>query len=151
MKRSILIVLVIVAAGIGGIVGSLVTMKFFGFAGEPYASIENRQQSVLANYSNDTSYNVPQGLNFLNAAKKVTSGVVHIRTSYGPGDFSANPLENLDFQPRSSGSGVIISEDGFIVTNNHVVEDASNIEIVMNNNQRYFAKVIGTDPTTDLA
>jgi Do/DeqQ family serine protease len=52
---------------------------------------------------------------------------------------------------RSSGSGVIISDDGYIVTNNHVIEEASNIEIVMNNNQRYFAKLVGTDPTTDLA
>src|SRR6218665_3552312 len=149
MKRSILIILVIVAAGIGGIVGSLTTLKLFGLTGEPYSSIEDHQRLVLANYSRDTSYNVPQGLNFLDAAKKVTSGVVHIRTSYGPGDFSANPLEMyLESPARSSGSGVIISDDGFIVTNNHVVEDASNIEIVMNNNQRFFAKVIGTGPTT---
>lgn len=152
MKRSILIVLVIAAAGIGGILGSLVTLKFFGLDGTSYTSIENRQKSVFANYTRDTAYNVPQALNFLDAAKKVTSGVVHIRTSYGPGEFSTNPLEMyLGSPPRSSGSGVIISDDGYIVTNNHVVEDASNIEVIMNNNQRYFAKVVGTDPTTDLA
>lgn len=152
MKRSILILLVIVAAGIGGIMGSLVTIKFFGLGGETYNSIEDRQRSVLTSYSRDTAYNIPQGLNFLDAAKKVTSGVVHIRTSYGPGDFSSNPLEMyLESPARSSGSGVIISDDGYIVTNNHVVEDASNIEVVMSNNQRYFAKLIGTDPTTDLA
>ena len=68
MKRSILIVVVIVAAGIGGIVGSLFTMRFFGLAVEPYTSIDDHQQSVLTNYSRDTSYNVPQGLNFLDAA-----------------------------------------------------------------------------------
>src|SRR5690348_1704584 len=111
MKRSILIVLVIVAAGIGGIVGALVTMKFFGLAGPSYASIEDRQRSVLTNYSRDTAYSVPPGLNFLAAARKVTSGVVHIRTSYGPGDFSVNPLEMvLESPARSSGSGVIISD-----------------------------------------
>jgi len=152
MKRSILILLVVVAAFIGGILGSLVTMKYLGFANEAYTSIEARQQSVLTNYSRDTAYQVPQGMNFLNAAKKVTSGVVHIRTSYGPGDFSVNPLElYLESPSRSSGSGVIISDDGYIVTNNHVVEDANSIEVVMNNNQRFYAKLIGTDPTTDLA
>jgi Do/DeqQ family serine protease len=51
----------------------------------------------------------------------------------------------------SSGSGVIISDDGYIVTNNHVVEDADVIEITLNDNRNYEAKVIGTDPTTDLA
>lgn len=153
MKRSFLIILVIVAAGIGGILGALVTVKYFGLAGTSYMSIDDRQRSVLTNYSYDTSYNVPQALNFLSAAKKVTSGVVHIRTTYAPGDFSINPLEAyFDApSPRSSGSGVIISDDGYIVTNNHVVEDANGIEVVMNNNQRFFAKLIGTDPTTDLA
>lgn len=152
MKRSMLIVLVVVAAGIGGILGALATLNLFGLTGNSYTSIEQRQQSRLANYITDTSYNVPVGLNFLEAAKRVTPGVVHIRTSYGPGEFSLNPLENyIESQPRSSGSGVIISDDGYIVTNNHVVEDASNIEVVMNNNQRYFAKLVGTDPSTDLA
>lgn len=152
MKRSILIFIVIVAAGIGGLVGSFVTIRLLGFPSEYYTSIEDRQQSVLANYSRDTSYNVPHGLNFLEAANKVTPGVVHIRTSYGPGDFSSNPLEMYLGSPaRSSGSGVIISDDGYIVTNNHVVEDASNIEVVMNDNKRFFAKLIGTDPSTDLA
>ncbi|HAH39238.1 MAG TPA: deoxyribonuclease HsdR, partial [Algoriphagus sp.] len=47
--------------------------------------------------------------------------------------------------------GVIISEDGYIVTNNHVVDGASQIDISLENNKRYVAKVIGTDPTTDLA
>jgi Do/DeqQ family serine protease len=91
-------------------------------------------------------------MDFLAPAKSVVSGVVHIRVSYGPGSFSVNPFGRF-FEPNthSSGSGVIISDDGFIVTNYHVIEDATNIEIVLNNNQRFFAKVIGTDPTTDLA
>jgi Do/DeqQ family serine protease len=77
---------------------------------------------------------------------------VHIRTSYGPGDFSVNPLELYFENPaRSSGSGVIISDDGYIVTNNHVVEGSSNIEVILSNNRRYYAKLVGVDPTTDLA
>ena len=52
---------------------------------------------------------------------------------------------------QGSGSGVVISQDGYIVTNNHVVKDASKIEIVLNDKRSYIAEVIGTDPTTDLA
>ncbi len=152
MKRSILIIIVILAACIGGILGSLFTMRYLDFSTAPYPSIEERQQLILAGYSPDTTYHVPKDLNFLSTAKKITPGVVHIRIAYGPGDFSTNPLSFYsDSQTRSSGSGVIISDDGYIVTNNHVIEDAGNIEVVMNNNQRYYAKLIGADPTTDLA
>ncbi len=152
MKRSILILLVILAACIGGVLGSLFTLRYLDFQIPSYQSIDARQQSVLTNYVPDTSYQAPEGLNFLNTAKQVTSGVVHIRTSFGPGDFSVNPLDLYFETPtRSSGSGVIISDDGYIVTNNHVIEDASNIEVVMSNNQRFFAKLVGKDPTTDLA
>lgn len=51
----------------------------------------------------------------------------------------------------SSGSGVIISEDGYIATNNHVIENAEEIEVLLDNNREYSAKVIGTDPANDLA
>jgi serine protease Do len=152
MKRSLLILIVIFAACIGGILGSMFTMRFFDSSAPPYPSIEERQQLVLTGYTPDTTYRVPKEMDFLSTAKKITPGVVHIRIAYGPGDFSANPLSFYPESPtRSSGSGVIISDDGYIVTNNHVIEDASNIEVVMNNNQRYYAKLIGADPTTDLA
>jgi serine protease Do len=152
MKRTIFILVVILAASIGGVVGSFFTIRFFDLSNTTYASIEKRQQSMLTSYSGDSIYRVPKELNFLGTTRGVIPGVVHIRTSYGPGDFSLNPLESFFEMPsRSSGSGVIISDDGFIVTNNHVIEDASNIEVVMNNNQRYYAKLVGTDPTTDLA
>ena len=50
-----------------------------------------------------------------------------------------------------SGSGVIIREDGYIVTNNHVIDDATKIEVTLNNNQTYPATLVGTDPATDIA
>lgn len=102
------------------------------------------------------------------AAQKTTPGVVHIRpTIQRPeqpemDEFYENiPPEFRDFfrfeqppgqqQPqRSSGSGVIISEDGYIVTNNHVIEGASEIEVILHDNRSYIAEVIGIDPSTDL-
>src|SRR3954469_11845309 len=152
MNRFLVILIITLVACIGGIIGSMITVRYLYTSITPYQSIEERQNLVLANYTTDTAYRVPREMNFLASAKKVTTGVVHIRTSYGPGDFSVNPLEYyFDAPARASGSGVIISDDGYIVTNNHVIEDATNIEVVMNNNQRFYAKVIGNDPSTDLA
>ncbi len=154
MKRSyaILLVLVIVAC-LGGVLGSIFTIRYLEVDHTPYTSIDERQKLVLASHSFDTSaHQVPRGLNFLEAARTVTAAVVHISTAYGPGTFSINPLlEQQDRSVHSSGSGVIISDDGYIVTNYHVIEDATNVEVVMNNNQRYYAKIVGKDPNTDLA
>ena len=151
MKRSLLILLVGCTAFIGAIVGSIFTMKFIDV--DPmYNSIEARQNLKLANYRVDSTARIPEGLNFETAARLVTPAVVHIRTVYGGGKFSLNAFDSyLNPHAQSSGSGVIISDDGYIVTNFHVIEDANSIEVVMNNNQRFFAKVIGRDPSTDLA
>ena len=54
-------------------------------------------------------------------------------------------------QPKGSGSGVIISADGYIVTNNHVIDGAEKLEVVLNDNSKYNATVVGTDPNTDIA
>lgn len=59
--------------------------------------------------------------------------------------------QQMPQQRRSGGSGVIISEDGYIVTNNHVVDNASKLKVKLNDNRTYTAKLIGTDPTTDIA
>lgn len=151
MKRSVLFLAIVVIAGIGGVLGSLFTIQYLGISNLSYTSIEERQKLVLTGKAADTSLAVPANINFLTTANRVVPGVVHIRTGYGPGVFSLNPLHQYDRPVHSSGSGVIISDDGYIVTNNHVIEDATNIEVVMNNNQRYFAKLVGADKSTDLA
>lgn len=153
MKRSLLILLVACSAFIGAIVGSILTLNYFD-AGPSYNSIEERQNLKLANFSPDSSrYYLPTApINFEVAANAVTPAVVHIRTIYGGGKFSINALDQyLNPHAVSSGSGVILSDDGYIVTNYHVIEEANTIEVVLNNNQRFFAKVIGQDPSTDLA
>jgi serine protease Do len=63
-------------------------------------------------------------------------------------DGDGGPSERME---RSLGSGVVISRDGYIVTNNHVVENAENIRVTFNDRESYEAEVVGTDPQTDVA
>ncbi len=152
MKRLLLVLSVITSAFVGAMLGIIYAVRYIDL-GDKYTSIQERQNSLLTNYKPDSvSLKVSAELNFEAAAKAITPSVVHIRSIYGPGNFSLNPLDNfVNPHSQSTGSGVLISDDGYIVTNNHVIEDANTIEIVMNNNQRFFAKLIGRDPTTDLA
>lgn len=110
---------------------------------------------------------VPKELNFVEAAKQVTPGVVHIRSTMEAttASRSNDPFDQYfrqffgdqgrgGYQQRPSvgtGSGVIISSDGYIATNNHVIDNATDIEILLNDNRTYKAKLVGVDPTTDLA
>jgi serine protease Do len=151
MKRVLLISLVFVASVIGAVIGAWMTLRYSNDRSF-YNSISEKQQNFPVRWLSDSIARVPVGLNFETAARLVTPAVVHIRTIYGPGNFSLNPLELLNNpHTQSSGSGVIISDDGYIVTNFHVIEDGSSIEVIMNNNRHFYAKVMGTDPTTDLA
>lgn len=139
-----------------------------------YESIEQKQgrgfTQQVANHKPDTAItSVPQ--NFTYAAEQVRPAVVHIKTRYS-GQVASQPdpdgekpqsddwLRGFhDFEnpfkggyPReSAGSGVIISADGYIATNNHVIENASEIEIVLDDKRSYVATIVGADPTTDLA
>ena len=90
------------------------------------------------------------------AANKSINSVVHVKTET-INNQPINPFYQYYYgkqQPQltqSAGSGVIISSDGFIVTNNHVIEKAERISITLNNNKTYAAEIVGTDQTTDLA
>ena len=131
-------------------------------------SISEKQEIILSNFTDnenasDYEYKVPQGLNFVEASEKVIPAVVHIKTRYNSSNRYSSALEDImdlwgngednrgQGSKMSSGSGVIISTDGYIATNNHVIEDASSIEVVLNDKRSYRATLIGTDPTTDLA
>ena len=97
-----------------------------------------------------------QPVDFVEAAEKSINAVVHVKnTSIVSDDFSYLDYfygRNRNPQNRiGTGSGVIVSPDGLIITNNHVIEDASKIEVTTNDNIRYEAKLVGTDPYTDIA
>lgn len=152
MKRSLLILSIFIAAFIGAILGIIFTINYIDVISPTYSSIQDHQTSQFINYKSDSSSQVISGLDFETAARLTTPAVVHIRTTFNSGEFSLNPLNQyLNLPARSSGSGVILTDDGYIVTNNHVIEEASRIEVVMSNNQRFYAKLVGRDPSTDLA
>jgi Do/DeqQ family serine protease len=112
-----------------------------------------------------------QPVDFRYAAAISTPCVVHIKSTFkaertslrggqqqdpfGNGFFQffggTNPYQQQMEPEVASGSGVIVSKDGYIVTNNHVVDNATDIEVVLNDNKTYKAKVIGKDPDTDIA
>jgi Do/DeqQ family serine protease len=101
---------------------------------------------------------IPAG-SFRLAAKKSSSAVVSINTSKNAqqGPHSNDPWFKFFFGEQQNepqvglGSGVIVSADGYILTNNHVVESADEIEVILNDSRHAVAKVIGTDPDSDLA
>ncbi len=107
-----------------------------------------------------TSYGAiaTSGCDFTQAAEMTIHAVVNIRTEFQRRTtlyndffgFFSNPYENKQIL-SATGSGVIISSDGYIVTNNHVVQEAEKIEVTLNDKNIYSAKIIGTDPSTDLA
>ncbi|WP_299365822.1 trypsin-like peptidase domain-containing protein [Winogradskyella sp.] len=102
--------------------------------------------------SNDSSYDAPS---FVEAAEKTIDAVVHVKNTA----IVSAPMTMQDlFFGRSSqraqvgtGSGVIISPTGYIVTNNHVIQNANEISITLNNNKSYMAELVGTDEATDIA
>jgi len=96
------------------------------------------------------------GQAFIETAEKVTPAIVQISVvsdrDKGPRDNFFNfPFKDLPKEQRGSGSGIIISDDGYIVTNNHVVENANKVTVGMYDKRRFDATVVGTDPLTDLA
>lgn len=97
-------------------------------------------------------------IDFTTAAENTVNAVVHvkntaIRTQINPFAelFYGSGSGSRKFKQEGTGSGVIISADGYIVTNNHVIEDASSIEVTLNNQKKYEAELIGTDPANDIA
>jgi len=136
-----------------------ISSSFIAILGNEYFS-KNKNIQTQSTQTNSYSKFINQShlqtnIDFTYAAEMAVHGVVHIKTHL-PTQQTNSPLYQYFYGNREtpaigSGSGVIISSDGYIVTNNHVVENSNELEVVLNNKQSYKAKIIGKDPNTDLA
>jgi Do/DeqQ family serine protease len=101
-------------------------------------------------------------VDFIQASENTINSVVHVTTKVVQTSFQRDIFQEFFYGPGAggrefkqygsgSGSGVIVSSEGYIVTNNHVIENASEIEVILNDNSKYTAKVVGSDPSTDIA
>ncbi len=140
------------------ILGGIITLGsyklFFDQENNPVITQDTTSKSSFIPVSNTPNYGT--NADFTEAAEKTVHAVVHVKNVavfkgprsmwefYQPGNNSGRAVQG-------AGSGVIITPDGYIVTNNHVVEGASEIEVTLNNNETYTADVIGTDPVSDIA
>lgn len=128
-------------------------------------SVVKTEQSDFIHKVSYSNASAGGGIDFTEAADKVMPTVVHIATkttirtsAYPPGfdlwqeffgeSWDVPQKENVQ---QASGSGVIVQKDGYIVTNNHVVKGADEISVTLHDKREFTAKVIGTDPNTDLA
>lgn len=165
MKNSILFKTLI----IGIIGGSLPLIIFLATLKKPAENSNNTGYN--SEYLIDGNRRVPvknanfSGLNsidFREASKNSINSVVHVTTKVVHTSFQRDIFQEFFYGPGAggkefkqfgsgAGSGVFISSKGYIVTNNHVIENASEIQVVLNDNSKYDATIVGTDPSTDIA
>ena len=148
-------ILVLLAASV---LGGAVSVAIYSNMGQN--DIKYVQNDSTLNGARPMQVSYTGMVDFTAAASATVDAVVHvkIRSQYSVAE---NPIYNFLFgRPNyqqeempvvASGSGVIISRDGYIVTNNHVVEGAEILEVTLDDNRTFTAKVIGADPTTDIA
>jgi serine protease Do len=139
-----------------GIVFGAVLVSNFGWVRPSYAELNIGTETAPVQQIDPSA----QAFNdaFVNVAEKVTPSIVQIRvltktTAQTPDIFKFfhNFRDDIPRQQQGGGSGVIISSDGYIITNNHVVENATEVEVSLYDKRKFDAEVIGLDPLTDLA
>lgn len=125
-----------------------------------YTIVESSDKATVFNTSYSPTSVKGSGINendFTVAAENTVNAVVHVknvttgRSSNNPWDFFYGSGSSNQKAQVGSGSGVIISPDGHIVTNNHVIAKSEKLQVTLNNNKTYDAELIGADPTTDIA
>ncbi|MBD0255263.1 MAG: trypsin-like peptidase domain-containing protein [Cytophagales bacterium] len=166
---------------IAGAIGAVIALSVDRMSGRSQATTNGQDNGLYNNTANPTSnvnYGASGnraesvdsvtralGAGFGNAAEQSLEQVVHIRATsraqrrqydpfqefFGGGSpFEGDPRQQ-GMQQQATGSGVIIRPDGYIVTNNHVVDGATDLEVSLYNKRVYKAKILGRDPATDLA
>lgn len=143
--RSLLkfFILIIIGALIGGGVGSLITFNYIK-NNIPYYTINNTNKTQAQTVNINKVIELDQS-QIIDVTEKVSPAVVRISTTQVVSDFF------YSYETSGLGSGFIISNDGEIVTNNHVISDAKKITVTLNDGREYEATVIGKDPSSDVA
>jgi Do/DeqQ family serine protease len=120
----------------------------------------DREKQMIEENARYTSLLPQSGVNdFTFAAEQTVHAVVHVKTKATVSSSYSNPLYEFFYGPGSNrprevrgfGSGVIVTENGYIVTNNHVIEDADEVDVTLNDKRTFSAEVVGRDPSTDIA
>lgn len=166
MKKSYLFIATVVAAALTGGTTAYFVNHFTGNTRE-VEFVERTVERNPALGTQFTAYSAEQYPDLTYAAENAVKAVVNIEAvqevevaprSYDPfweffgfGAPQQGQGRSQVQERRAGGSGVIISDDGYIVTNNHVVENSTKLRVKLNDGQVYDAKIIGTDPTTDIA
>ena len=151
MKKTVIYFSIAIVGGLVSLgIHQLITPKQTNQLSKPVQSATIRPVTL------NTSEN--KLIDFSIAADRSVDAVVHVKTEYTPREYY-NPWYDFFYgngrvqgpAVKSAGSGVLVSDNGYIVTNNHVVDNAAKVEVTLNNKKTYPAEVIGTDPLTDLA
>lgn len=139
--------------------GGIALAGYKAFIEEPVVIQQSNEDTMPVFQTNfkpafETTNSTYAPTDFTEAAEKTVHAVVHVKnTAVKTGITSMADLFNggRQYEQVGTGSGVIISSDGYIVTNNHVIKGATSIEITLNNRQKFEAELIGTDTKNDIA
>ncbi len=152
----------IIKSFVGAVAGTILVLliAFFVTKQQPEQTVSTVKNQIQKMPEVKASYLLPQNTDFTTAAAKSVNAVVHIKTIIGIkprnyDNFFGSLRGYLYGKPQQAliafGSGVVISPNGYIVTNNHVVDGADKIIVTFNNKREMEARIIGTSPSTDLA
>ncbi len=151
MKKAVLVFALMLASGF---ISVFVYDRFFSRETAEILTVTNPAPAPRS-----VSYTAPFDADFVTAAEQTVNAVVHVKTSVEQKS-AMNPFDFFFGVPgggggsrlvQASGSGVVVSSDGYIITNNHVIENAQEIVVAMNDDREFPAELIGRDPATDLA
>jgi Do/DeqQ family serine protease len=157
MKGKGLITTLLVAL-FGALAGLFIYTRFLDR--DKLVTGSEKEKQMIEENARYTSMVPQSGVNdFTFAAEQTVHGVVHVKTKTTVSSSYSNPLYEFFYGPgagqprevRGFGSGVIVTADGYIVTNNHVIEEADEVDVTLNDKRTFAAEVVGRDPSTDIA
>jgi Do/DeqQ family serine protease len=156
MKTNFRLTAVIMLFALSSGFGGAYLYQKFNPSKTVFVSSNERTPVKLTNFNMSVPENA---VDFTAAAEMSIHAVVHVKTQVrenvplfnDPWGFWGNQVPSQERIQKGFGSGVIITDNGYIVTNNHVIEGADNVEVTLNDNRTLRAKVVGADPSTDIA